>query len=255
MSIYRCAVIGNPIAHSQSPNIHATFAKERGIALQYDRILAESDTFATIVAHFFRQGGRGLNITVPFKETAFTLCQHLTPYAKRAGAVNTLWMADNTLCGDNTDGRGLVTALTNDHHTPLTDKTILLLGAGGAARGVILPILEHNPACLHIHNRTHHKAVQLANSYEDERVQALMEWQQHYDIIINATSSGLSNEAITLPTTIIHAHTLCYDMMYGKTTPFMQWAQANHAEQVLDGYSMLVNQALLSFNIWFDDVS
>jgi len=151
---HHCAVIGNPIAHSRSPEIHAGFATARGIALQYDRILAADEAdFAAIVARFFADGGRGLNITVPYKQTAYRLCDRTTPYAAAAEAVNTLWVENGELHGDNTDGRGLVKAL-QEHGINLAGARILILGAGGAARGVILPLCEAKPAVLHLANRT-----------------------------------------------------------------------------------------------------
>lgn len=249
----RCAVIGNPIAHSQSPEIHADFAQQRGIALQYDRILAEPETFTAIVKQFFADGGRGLNITVPFKENAFALCQRRTAYAEKAGAVNTLWIQDGALWGDNTDGRGLVHALQTVHHTPLAAKRILLLGAGGAARGVLLPLLESQPACLHISNRTHDKAISLIQAIAPNTaaVQAIAHPTEPYDLIINATSAGLQDTTFSLaPASVLTPQTVCYDMVYGKTTPFMQWAQT-HGATAYDGRSMLEAQAWLSFCIWF----
>lgn len=247
---FRCAVIGNPIAHSQSPRIHAAFAAEHGIDLQYDKILAESENFAAVVQDFFAQGGRGLNITLPFKETAFALAQRLSPYAQTAGAVNTLWLENGELCGDNTDGRGLVRALSQQHGIALSGKRLLLLGAGGAARGVILPLLEAEVAQIDILNRTTAKAQALAKAYE-QRVQAVEQPHQAYDVIINATSTGLADSAFHLDPNTLHEQTWCYDMMYGKQTPFMQWAAAQGCQQIADGYSMLENQAWLAFQIWF----
>lgn len=254
-SFSHCAVIGNPIAHSQSPDIHAGFAREHGIALEYSRILAEADNFATIVKDFFAGGGRGLNITLPFKETAFALATRHTPYAQSAQAANTLWMEDGELWADNTDGRGLVQALARDHHIPLQDKRILILGAGGAARGVVLPLAEARPAAIHIANRTPQKAQNIVAAHHtltDIPLQALAldAISDTYDLIINATSAGLTGAALTLPDQIHHAKTVAYDMIYGKDTPFLAWARS-HALTAHDGYSMLVNQARLSFRQWF----
>ncbi|MDO5091148.1 MAG: shikimate dehydrogenase [Cardiobacteriaceae bacterium] len=249
---YHCAVIGNPISHSKSPEIHARFARDCGIALEYTRILAEADTFASIVKDFFARGGRGLNITLPFKETAFALATRHTPYAQTAKAANTLWMAEGELWADNTDGRGLVRALTHDHHTALQNQRILLLGAGGAARGVVLPLLEARPALLHIANRSAAKAQAIAAEHRHPALQALAldALCDPYDLIINATSAGLSGAALALPDSIYHAKTVAYDMVYGKETPFLAWAQARHLA-AHDGYSMLVNQAWFSFCQWF----
>lgn len=256
---YRCAVIGNPIAHSRSPEIHARFAEEAGIELQYDKILSTEETFTDTVKTFFADGGCGLNITVPFKEHAYRLCDDLTPYARLAGAVNTLWMDNGALCGDNTDGRGLVYALTHIHHLTLQQKRVLLIGAGGAARGAMLPLLDANIAQLDIINRTVSKAEALVHAHAELSDIPMYAYALDaplataYDLIINATSTGLSDTAFTLDPTILHADTVCYEMVYGKTTPFMRWAIENSAEKVFDGYSMLESQARLSFEIWFAD--
>ncbi|MDO4642675.1 MAG: shikimate dehydrogenase [Cardiobacteriaceae bacterium] len=254
---YHCAVIGNPIAHSRSPEIHAVFARERGIALRYDRILATPDTFADTVSHFFAAGGRGLNITLPFKETAYQLCGQTTPYATAAAAVNTLWLENGILCGDNTDGRGLRQALEQEYAFPLTHKRILILGAGGAARGVILPLCEARPALLHIANRTLAKAEQIVTTQQPHttvplRAFALSDLSdlEPYDIIINATSAGLHNDSFSLPHHLATANALAYDMIYGKDTPFLHWAKQQHLT-THDGYSMLLAQARLSFQKWF----
>lgn len=253
--IYYCAVIGNPISHSRSPEIHAGFAREHGIALEYTRILAENDTFADIVQNFFARGGTGLNITLPFKEQAFALATRHTPYAQSAQAANTLWMAGGELWADNTDGRGLVRALSHDHQYALQDKRILLLGAGGAARGVVLPLAEARPALIHIANRTPAKAQNIVAAHQtltDIPLQALAldAVCETYDLIINATSAGLSGAALALPAHIHHEKTLAYDMIYGKNTPFLAWAHSRGLT-AHDGYTMLVNQARLSFRQWF----
>lgn len=249
---YRCAVIGNPIAHSKSPDIHAGFARARGIALEYTRILAERDNFADIVKDFFAKGGRGLNITLPFKETAFALAECHTPYAQAAGAANTLWMESGQLWADNTDGRGLIRALTHDHRQTFENKRILLLGAGGAARGALLPLIEASPAHLHIANRSADKAQTLAAPYENAEASGLdaLAALPAFDLIINATSAGLNDGKFDLPASLAHPHTFAYDMLYGKDTAFLQWAQS-HTLAHADGYTMLVNQARLSFQQWF----
>lgn len=253
-ALYRCAVVGNPIAHSRSPEIHAQFAQDTGISLQYDRILAHDDAdFLATIKRFFADGGRGLNVTVPFKVTAFAACEVLSPYAKAAGAVNTLWLADGKLHGDNTDGRGLVKALCS-HHIELQGKKVLLLGAGGAARGAVLPLLEAG-AKVSIYNRTHSKALDLAKEYAHFPTppKALLHDQlaQAFDLIINATSAGLGNEAFDLPV-IFNETTAAYEMVYGKETPFLQAAKRFGAPS-FDGYSMLMEQARLSFTIWFGE--
>ena len=254
---YRCAVIGNPIAHSQSPDIHAGFAREHGIDLQYTRILAEADTFEHTVKDFFAQGGRGLNITLPFKETAFALATRHTPYAQTARAANTLWMDNGELWADNTDGRGLRLALERDHGLSLAGKRILILGAGGAARGVVLPLAEAHPAAIHLANRTPDKAHDIVAAHHSRTAVPLAAYPltelshlAHYDLILNATSAGLHDDTLALPANLIHAHTFAYDMLYGKDTAFLRWAAA-HRLPYADGYTMLVNQARLSFQQWF----
>ena len=252
-----CAVIGNPVAHSRSPEIHAGFAAARGIALRYDRILAADEAdFAATVARFFADGGRGLNITVPYKQTAYRLCERTTPYAAAAEAVNTLWQENGQLCGDNTDGRGLCLAL-QEHGISLTGARILILGAGGAARGVILPLCEANPAALHLANRTPAKAEAVIASQQPLTTVPFAAWAltdlarlDAYDLIINATSTGLTDQPLALPANLAHCNSRAYDMQYGKTTPFLAWATAQHLS-AHDGYTMLVAQARLSFQQWF----
>ena len=254
---HHCAVIGNPIAHSRSPEIHAGFAAARGIALQYDRILAADEAdFAAIVARFFADGGRGLNITVPYKQTAYRLCNRTTPYAAAAEAVNTLWQENGELCGDNTDGRGLVKAL-QEHGINLAGARILILGAGGAARGVILPLCEAKPAALHLANRTLANAAAVIASQQPLTAVPLAAYSLDdlaaltpYDLIINATSTGLSDTSLVLPANLAHSASCAYDMQYGKPTPFLAWAAAQQIT-AHDGYSMLVAQAKLSFHQWF----
>lgn len=255
--MYRCAVIGNPIAHSRSPDIHQGFARDHGIALDYQRILAQDEDFEAIVTQFFADGGRGLNITLPFKERAFALASRRSAYAQSAGAANTLWMDKGELCADNTDGRGLRLALERDHAFALAGKRLLILGAGGAARGVVLPLCEAQPACLHIANRSVAKAERIVSEHQALTAVPLAAYPLSalpelpaYDLIINATSAGLGDDSLHLPDTLAHAHTLAYDMVYGKDTAFLRWA---HALQLTahDGYRMLVNQAYFSFQQWF----
>ena len=246
---YRCAVIGNPIAHSRSPDIHAAFAQARGINLQYDRILAEAGNFAAIVAQFFADGGRGLNITLPYKETAYRLCEQTSADARLAEA--------GKLCGDNTDGRGLRHALEHEHAYPLAGKHILILGAGGAARGVIAPLCAARPASLHIANRTAAKAAAIIAAQQPHTTVPLTAGSLEdlaaapaYDLIINATSTGLTDQPLALPANLAHSNSRAYDMQYGKSTPFLAWAAAQQIT-AHDGYSMLVAQARLSFQQWF----
>lgn len=248
-------VFGNPIGHSKSPLIHRLFADQTGQQLEYDTLLAPLDDFTACALGFFKQG-LGANVTVPFKEEAFRLVDSLTPRAQRAGAVNTLSkLADGSLQGDNTDGAGLVRDLTVNAGVELSGKRILLLGAGGAVRGVLEPLLAHNPASLVIANRTVEKAEQLAREFADLGPVAAsgFSWlKEPVDLIINATSASLAGELPPIdPSLIEPGVTVCYDMMYGKEpTPFCQWASEHGAAKVLDGLGMLAEQAAEAFCIW-----
>lgn len=249
------AVFGNPIAHSQSPFIHGLFAEQTGLQLTYEALLAPLDDFASSLQAFFADGGCGCNVTVPFKEQAFALADELSERARRAGAVNTLIkLDDGRIRGDNTDGAGLVNDLLQND-VPLAGRRILLVGAGGAARGVLEPLLTQKPAELAIANRTVEKAEQLAGEFADlgPVVCCGFDWiDTPVDLIINATSASLHGELPPLaPTLIRPGHTVCYDMMYGKdTTAFNRWAQEQGAMQTLDGLGMLVGQAAESFYLW-----
>ncbi|WP_088329259.1 shikimate dehydrogenase [Lacimicrobium sp. SS2-24] len=248
------AVFGNPIAHSKSPFIHAMFAAQTKQLLNYEAILAPLDGFEETARQFFAAGGKGANVTVPFKEQAFDLADELSEQARLAGSVNTLMSNKGKLFGDNTDGIGLVRDL-QFHHVELKGKRILLLGAGGAARGVILPLLRQSPHRLHIANRTAEKASALAlqfSEYGDITGSGLETVpDQAFDVIINASSSGLSGERPNIAATTLHSQTTCYDMLYGKAqTPFNQWAEYHGAAVLLDGLGMLVEQAAQSFSLW-----
>ncbi|WP_258406341.1 shikimate dehydrogenase [Shewanella halotolerans] len=250
----RYAVFGHPIGHSKSPAIHQAFAKSTGESLQYEAILAPLDGFAESLQAFFEHGGKGANVTLPFKEQAYALCDCLGDEAKLAGAVNTLTrLADGRIKGDNTDGLGLVADLER-HIGSLSGKNVLLIGAGGAARGVILPLLNAGIDSLTIHNRTHSKAEQLADAfkaYGQVKASTLDELTHSFDIVINSTSASLSGELPNLPKAIIAAHSVCYDMMYGRDlTAFNRWALDLGADEVIDGLGMLVGQAAKSFAIW-----
>ncbi|MDD0976514.1 shikimate dehydrogenase [Pseudomonas fontis] len=248
-------VFGNPIGHSKSPLIHRLFAAQTGQQLEYDTLLAPLDDFTPCALGFFKQG-LGANVTVPFKEEAYRLVDSLTPRAKRAGAVNTLSkLADGGLQGDNTDGAGLVRDLTVNAGVELAGKRILLLGAGGAVRGVLEPILAHRPASLVIANRTVEKAEQLAREFADLGPVAAsgFSWlEEPVDLIINATSASLAGELPPISASLIQPGvTVCYDMMYGKEpTPFCRWATEHGAAQVLDGLGMLAEQAAEAFFVW-----
>jgi shikimate dehydrogenase len=242
------AVIGNPVAHSKSPEIHAAFAKQTGQDMSYERVLAPLDGFADTVKRLESEGYSGCNITVPFKFEAYGLASNLTARAKSAQAVNTLRFADGV--GDNTDGVGLVKDITRNLGIPLVGKQVLLMGAGGAAAGVVLPLLEAG-ALLSIANRTLSKAEQLAaGRMQTVKANIYSAFEKDkFDVVINATSSGLSDELPPLYAGNFVHGALAYDMMYGRETPFMKFAQANGA-QVADGLGMLVEQAAAAFFIW-----
>ena len=254
--IDRYAVFGNPVEHSKSPFIHSRFAEQTGQRLEYTAQQVENREFDDAVARFAENNGKGLNITVPLKQDAWRLAAKRSARAERAGAVNTLVInGPNDYFGDNTDGVGLVRDLRNNHGLQLEDTDILVIGAGGAVRGVIEPLLECKPASLTIANRTRKKALQLAEDFADlGRIKGcgLDEFgTANYDIIINGTSASLSGELPDLPATLIRADTFCYDMMYAtEATPFMRWAEKHGAERVVDGKGMLVEQAAESFRIW-----
>ncbi len=255
-NIDRYAVFGNPINHSRSPQIHTLFAEQTGQTLSYSAELAEVDDFEVRVRAFVDHNGKGLNITVPFKQQAWQLADHRSPRAERAGAVNTLMVeADGRFFGDNTDGTGLVRDLTNNHHIKLSSQRILIIGAGGAVRGVIEPILSEHPAELVIANRTVEKALQLAEDFSDLGKITGCGFEQledrTFDVVINATSASLHGELPPLPNGLFTTNACAYDMMYAaEATVFMRWASEHGAEQVFDGLGMLVEQAAESFRLW-----
>lgn len=250
-------VIGHPIAHSKSPMIHAMFAAQTGQAMHYDRLLAPLDGFVGTVQAFRAAGGKGMNVTVPFKLEACALADQLTPRARLAGAVNTLKFDDAQVLGDNTDGLGLVNDIVQNAQCTLQDKRILLLGAGGAARGVLLPLMAQQPAAITIANRSVDKAEQLVALFAphnpaaiDLRASSFADLGQAYDVIINATSAGLSNQALPITDAVFCAGALAYDMVYGATpSAFLQQAAA-HGAWTRDGLGMLVEQAAASFFWW-----
>jgi shikimate dehydrogenase len=249
----RYVVIGNPIAHSKSPDIHARFAAQTGQHIVYERMLAPLDGFEQAVRDFIREGGRGANVTVPFKLEAHALATELTLRAQAAGAVNTLKFEDSAILGDNTDGIGMVTDIVRNAGVPVSGKKVLLLGAGGAARGVILPVLDEQPAELVIANRTVSKAAELAEQFSRYgRISASSFEGLHggFDIIINATSASLSADLPPVSPAVFGDASFAYDMMYGKEpTVFMQFA-ATYGATVRDGLGMLVEQAAEAFFVW-----
>jgi shikimate dehydrogenase len=246
----RYAVFGHPIAHSKSPQIHAAFARQTGQDMTYEAILAPLDGFADSVAQFIASGGRGANVTVPFKEQAFALANRLSLRAQRAGAVNTLTFDADGILGDNTDGAGLVADLSRNLHCALAGKRILLLGAGGAARGVIEPLLDQQPAALVIANRTVGRAQELAELFgHGIRACGFEDADGPFDVVINATAASLAGELPPLSPALFTADTLAYDMMYGRDTPFLTFARS-HGAATADGLGMLVEQAAEAFYVW-----
>ncbi|RLU03139.1 MAG: shikimate dehydrogenase [Ketobacter sp.] len=255
MSIDRYAVMGNPIKHSKSPQIHKAFADQTDQHMTYTSMLVAEPEFEDSVRHFFADGGKGLNITVPFKLRAFDLADELTERAQRAKAVNTLWQSsDGRIVGDNTDGVGMVRDIMHNHDGRIAGKKMLIVGAGGAVRGVLAPVLAENPALLVLTNRTFDKAYHLAEEFLDlGRIEAvhMNQLKGPFDWVINGTAASLQGDVPDLPESVLGEHTRVYDMMYGKEiTPFNAWALDNGAEKAFDGLGMLVEQAAESFRKW-----
>lgn len=248
------AVFGNPIAHSKSPRIHALFAEQTGIEHPYGTVLAPLDGFESTLQRFIAAGGKGANVTVPFKESAYAAVSELSERAAMAGAVNTLKvLPDGKLLGDNTDGIGLLSDLERQRLILPNDR-VLLVGAGGAARGVILPLLSLG-CKVALTNRTFSRAQELADVFQHlgEIVALSMDQldQQHFDLVINATASGINGEIPALPDSIIKNSTRCYDMFYQQGgTPFVAWARQLGAQHYADGLGMLVGQAAHAFFLW-----
>jgi shikimate dehydrogenase len=251
MDQYR--VFGNPIKQSRSPFIHQQFAAQTHELLNYQSEFVELGAFDSAVKQLIKIGGKGANVTAPFKEEAMALCDYLSERAQLAGAVNTLSFIEGKIWGDTTDGDGLVNDLLANN-VKLSDQRILLLGAGGAAKGVVLPLLEQNPAKLVIANRTVSKAQTISEQYPEQPISSCSFEQvieQSFDVIINATSAGLNGQALPISEQVIKPNVTCYDMTYGKElTPFLQVAKQQDAAKLIDGLGMLVGQAAVSFNIW-----
>ena len=244
----RYAVIGNPVAHSKSPRIHAEFARATGQHIDYGRLEAPLDGFAEAVERWRRSGGKGLNVTLPFKQEAFTLCARVSDRARLAQAVNTMRFDDSF--GDNTDGIGLVRDLTQNLGVALEGTAVLLLGAGGAAQGVVGALLEAGAASLTIANRTLSRAQALAARFPGAHAcgyDAL--GKQRFDIVINATSAGLTDQRPPLPAGLLSGNCIAYEMVYGRETPFLAAARSAGV-RVCDGLGMLVEQAAESFYLW-----
>lgn len=248
------AVIGNPISHSKSPLIHEVFAKQTNQNIRYERILAPLDGFEAKVRDLIVQGFKGVNVTVPFKFEAYDLCQTHTERAFVAGAANTLIFNGGHIAGDNTDGAGLVNDIEKNSGLSLHGKQVLLLGAGGAAQGVLQPLVEAKPSQITVANRNINKAHLMVKRLSTEQTCniSVLDFDalaQPFDVIINATSAGLTDTALPIPDIVFAKDTLAYDMMYGRETPFMKQARECSA-QVADGLGMLVEQAAEAFYIW-----
>ncbi|MCL2161833.1 MAG: shikimate dehydrogenase [Betaproteobacteria bacterium] len=252
----RYALIGHPVEHSKSPLIHAAFARQTRQKLSYRALLAPLDGFSDTVQMFRKEGGHGANITVPFKIEACSLATRLTERARLAGAVNTLTFVNDAVVGDNTDGIGLVRDLIVNLACPLAGRHVLLLGAGGAARGVLFPLFQTKPVSLTVVNRTVERAQELRAAFAPYAGQTaftaggfqdLDGWE--FDVVINATSASLENETLPLPNSIFAPNAFAYDMMYGDT-PFLAWARSAGVTQLSDGLGMLVEQAAESFALW-----
>lgn len=251
-------VMGNPIAHSKSPQIHAAFARQTGQQIHYHAILVDQDGFNTALDEFQQQGGKGLNITVPFKGDAWKAADSLTTRAERTCAVNTLWFDESgKRYGDTTDGIGLIRDLTINHKISITRKDVLILGAGGAVRGILDPLFDQNPARIMIANRTISRAEELAAAFSDRGELLAGDYdylkRQQFDLVINGTSASLQGVVPPLPADVLRAGACCYDLMYANTdTAFVTWAKDHHAAKAFDGTGMLVEQAAESFYIWRD---
>lgn len=242
-------VIGNPVAHSLSPEIHERFAAQTGVDLSYVKIKGDQVFFEQQVADFFAQQGVGLNVTLPFKQRAYAVAQNTRERCHRAGAANTLWMENNQLHADNTDGVGLVRDLRR--HITTDNLRILILGAGGATRGIIAPLLSLNPKILTVANRTKDKVQQLQYEFPEITGSSLNDISGNFNVVINATSMSLNEEVILLSDELMALQPFCYDLAYSikSITPFVRYAQSKACPAV-DGLGMLVEQAAESFYIW-----
>lgn len=251
----RYALVGHPVEHSRSPLIHTVFARATGQRLTYELIDVDVAEFATAVHGFGAAGGKGLNVTVPHKQAAFALCKKLSDAAKAAGAVNTISIEGDTLSGHNTDGIGLVRDITVNLRRTLAGKRIVVLGAGGAARGIVGPLLNEKPAELVVANRSKDRADEVAAKFPGTVLAARafdeLAALPPFDVLINATSAGLKGESPPFSSTLVGSTSFCYDLVYGSAdTPFVAWAKAHGAEHAVHGWGMLVEQAAESFAIW-----
>ncbi len=249
-------VFGNPVAHSLSPVIHTLFAEQTGQPVHYQAIQVPSDQFAETLLRFRDRGGKGLSVTIPFKLDACDAADELTERALQAGAVNTIWFDEQSrVHGDNTDGIGLVTDILQNLAVTITDKRILIIGAGGAVQGILGPLINERPAQIVITNRTIARAEKLRQRFSASGLVNTLPFEQldqgGFDIVINGTSTSLSNELPPVPATVFSGSVLSYDLMYAKTgTVFQSWSQQHGTEKAVDGLGMLVEQAAAAFEIW-----
>jgi len=255
-NVDRYGVMGYPVSHSRSPVIHRLFALQTGENLQYELLQVKPDNLETAIKQFERTGGKGLNITVPHKSEVAKLVDQMSERASTAGAVNTLVFQDDEIFGDNTDGVGFLRDLRSNLGLKLEDASILILGAGGATRGIISPLLDADPKSLMVANRTISKAKALADHFASQGPISACRFQDvgtlpMYDFVINATSAGFKGETPPYPEAAVSEHTICYDLSYGlTTTPFSQWATEQGAARSVMGWGMLVEQAAESFHLW-----
>ncbi len=255
-SISNYAVFGNPVNHSKSPQIHSLFAKQKGIKLNYQAIEVPVENFSDFVISFANQKGKGLNITVPFKENAFSLCTILTQRAEVSGSVNTIWFDEQSnIYGDTTDGKGLINDLKINYGLDIKNKSVLILGAGGSVKAILEPLCEENPDRIIIANRTVSRAEDLSRSFSNKGNIKACSYDDipssSYDLIINGTSLSLNGQLPSISASTINNNTYCYDLMYSDTeTVFMKWANEQGALKVMDGLGMLVEQAAEAFFIW-----
>lgn len=249
-------VMGNPVSHSKSPQIHTAFAEQTHQNIFYQAILVDEGKFKEAIKEFQRQGGKGLNITIPFKGDAWDVSQQRSHRAERAAAVNTIsFDNEGKIIGDNTDGIGLIRDLTNNLNISIKDKTILVLGAGGAVRGILDPLFDEEPGMVVVANRTVSRAENLVEIFSDCGDLSACGYNElagsSFDIVINGTSASLQGEVPPLPEGLINNNTHCYDLMYSATdTPFVTWAKSYDAKMAVDGSGMLIEQAAESFFIW-----
>jgi len=255
MNKFKLAVLGNPISHSRSPEIHKAFSRQIGIDLSYQKIEVPEGEFDQVAGELMLQGYRGFNVTVPCKGDAFRFAARCSASAVRSEAVNTISFIDETqVQGDNTDGPGLAKDLIENHGWQIENQRILVLGAGGAVRGVLWDLLQRSPLMVHLYNRNVSRAEAIVKKMAVQELVAVTkdELEDGYDLVINGTSAGLAQKVPDLPPRILNKHSRCYDLVYGtRITPFNDWCRRTSECEVADGLGMLVEQAALSFQLWF----